>query len=788
MKTLLRSVLTAASMVAFSFLVLPATATAQENSSALKLEEIIVTAERREANLQDVPIPVTSFSSLGLIEANFVDLTDLADMVPGLSIGSSAGELQVQIALRGLAPAQAGIGTDTSVALYVDDVYIGRMANNFRNAMLGVEQIQVLRGPQGTLYGRNAVGGAIVVTTRKPTEETQAEVRMKIGNFESRMLSAIVSGQLAEGVYASIGAKADSRNRGFLLNLANDRWTGGLKDEDSFRAVLRFTPGDRWDINVIADYSDYAGSGNGPARNILDYINFPGETDADVDPNDVGWNTFYQWPTGGEDQNDLTSARMLDAYDYLEANGFDQNLAYTAGGGFVERSGLSFSVKYEFDNMTLTSVTAKRYQDNEATISSYSRNTPTTVNMELNDQEQFSQEIRLVSTGEGALEWIAGVAYFEEDIEQLNIFRRVLCTDAMGNFNGTYLGQADCRDGNAAGATNLSYNAARIRSPSIYVKSLAVYGEATYHFTDRLSGTAGLRYSDEEKDWDIYFKNFTTLPEDGFAGENTHSWDSLTPKLAIKYALSENVMAFGSYTEGFKSGGFNATSTAEFGQIIDQEESQQYEIGFKSDFADGRARVNVAAFFNQYEGLQLRLACVEDGTGNCASSQMLGNASGAEITGVEVEFSVLAAEGFVISGFVSYLDAVFTDFVLSPTDDRTGNKLPRAPEWQYNIVGSYSTQVSDSAEIGITASYHWTDSEFFRSNNTGLDENQSNDGVNARFTYRNLDSNWEVALYGTNLTDQHTRTNGFQIGALTVAAGYNLPRMYGIEFIWRHAE
>jgi len=755
------------------------------NEESFVLEEVLVTAQKRTESLQDVTIPVTAFSANQLIDANFKDLSDLGNMVPGLSIGGS-GSLETQVALRGLAPANAGIGQDDPIALYIDDVYIGSASNNFRGSMLGVEQVQVLRGPQGTLYGRNAVGGAIVVTTRKPSEETEIEIRASLAEYDTRELSAIVSGQLTDNVYGLISAKFDERNEGFQKNLADNRWTGGLKDEDSFRGVLRFLPSDDLEINLIADYSEFKGSGNGPARNVLDYVNTPGTSTVDTDPSDANWDEFYAWPSGDEGQNDLTSERMTEAYAYLDGKGLSDSLMYTGLGANVERGGFAGTVNYAMsDTISLVSVSSYRFTEYDSTIDSYSRQHPAVSNMKYEDSTQIAQEIRLTSDGDGPFRWIAGFSYFDHEIENVNIFRRVYCEDAVtGDLAGSYSGQANCVDGNAA-YDSLQYNTARVRNPSIHTTSLALFGQGTYDITESLSATVGLRWTDEEKDWDIYFKNFTVAAADAVEADASESWSQVSPKFGLEYSFDGNVMVYATATEGFKSGGFNSNATSEGGESVNPETSLQYEVGLKSELFDNRVRLNVAAFFNDYTDLQLRVVCDEQTDSTCSGSTALRNASAAEIKGVEAEFVAQVTPSFMFSGFVSYLDATFTDYKPNPNEDFTGNTLPRAPELQYSLTGNYAMSLDNGNELNLIATYHYSASEFFRANNTALDENNSNNDLTARLVYTDPEAGWELALFGTNLTNEHYRNNGFAIGTQTVAAFYNPPRVIGAELIWR---
>jgi iron complex outermembrane receptor protein len=751
-----------------------------QDSSDDRLEEIVVTAERRSANLQNVAIPVTAFSTKDLADSNFHDLQDLNNMVPGLSIGGSGG-INSPVALRGLAPAGGGIGQDDPVALYIDGVHQGQIGMNLKQAMLGVERIEILRGPQGTLYGRNAVGGAIVVTTRKPTEETHAEIKIGAGNYETSEISTLLSGQISDRVYGLVTARQFKREKGFKDNLATTRPSDGV-DESAFRGVLRIVPSDELEINFIADYSEYEGAGNGPMRNILDYENNPGCTDCDRDPSDSSWEEYYGWPNGDEQQNDLTAPLIIEANDWLVENGYPRQLMYTDEGADVERGGLALNIDYDLNGMVLHSSTSYRYTDNENTIDTFARHHPTVTNMGYSNQEQFAQELTLRSTGSGRLQWLAGVAYFEENIELVNIYRRVYCTDGAGGLLGQYLGAADCVDGNEADDI-LKYNGVRLRKPTIDTKSLAIFGQATYDFTDRLAVTLGVRLSDEEKAWTHEYKNFTTPIADATFQKATESWESVSPKVGLTFQMTDDAMLFATRSEGFKAGGFDARSLAPGGESVAPESSVQYEVGAKTEFADNKVRLNVAAFYNDYTDLQLRVFCPPTNP-VCGGSTALVNAAGADVTGAEVEFSVLAAPGLVISGFVNILDAKFTDYKPNATDDFTGNGLPRAPDLQYALTANYSTTLSSGSELSVVGSYKWSDWEWYRANNTPLDRNKSNHNVNAQFSYRDSGGKWEVRLWGKNLTNEIYRNDAFAIGAATTAIFYNDPKTYGLEFIW----
>lgn len=737
------------------------------------LEEVIVTAEKTSANLQEVPIPVTALSPKDLKDSNFGDLFDLTNMVPGVSIGGT-GARENPVSIRGLASALAGIGQDEPVALYVDGVYMGRNSS-FRNAVLGVERIEVLRGPQGTLYGRNAVGGAIAVTTRKPNEEKHAEISVSVGNYESRVISGLYSGQISDGVYGLISGKLDERNEGWQKNLADNQWSGNTKNESAFRGVLRFTPSEDLEFSIIADYSDY--EGNEPFRNVLDFAQ--PRTLEESDPNDQNWDEFWAWPNGSPALNaGIADDRRQDVEAFISDAGFSTNLLDSPFGTNKENKGIALVVDYDLGDITLTSITGVRSEDVQSQIDSYARPYPTTANNINQSSDQFSEEIRLASNSDGPLQWLVGLAYFQEKVERLDIFRRVFCENGSGPFLA-FGDEVNPTTGELCfpnAETELyPYSNVRLRNPTIDISSWALFGQASYDVTDKLTTTVGLRFSYEEKDWTLNFDNFGSLS----AHQADDSWDQVSPKFAVTYQVNDDTMLFVSATKGFKSGGFDARSSRG-PDPFDPETSIQYEVGAKTEWLENRLRLNIAGFFTDYEDLQVRITCDDP---SCISSTAIENAAEAEIKGVELEFAFAATDKLTLRGFVNYLDATFTDYVASD-GDFTGNLLPRAPEWQYSLTGDYTFPLKDTGEISINSAIKWTDEEYFSQRNRPIDINDSNVNLNARLTYRNLSGRWEVALFGTNLTDERYRNSVFTIGTINAGTTYNPPRMYGVEFNW----
>ena len=600
-----------------------ANVTAQENV----LEEIIVTAEKREASIQDTALAITAVSGDLLENGGLDEIEDLSLDVPSLVFSRAGGEAQLYI--RGVGTNLFGIGQDSSVAVHQDGVYQGR-AQMGLTQFLDVERVEVLRGPQGTLYGRNATAGVINIIHRAPGDEPEGYVNLKLGNFNRYDGEAAYGGPIGENAGFRLAVRYGS-DGGFTEDLdprGGDEVDGG--ETMAARATLTFAVSDTINAKIIGDYTDF----DGDNRTIR--------------------------PRGNLHRSAAEGAQALPDFDQTR-NEVDSFQKWTI-------SGVTAEVTADLGGgLSLTSITGYRQFEDSFRFNTDGTEIFVTQTHFERDTDQFSEEIRLACDCE-TYEWIAGLYYFTEDKEE------ALGLPAI-NFGGAF----------NIFATNKT-------------DALAGFGELTWHFSDRLDGIVGVRYSNEEKeDWNL--RGLTGGNFDGLFGASdprafsfsfpprntTDDWNAFTPKLGLKYDYSDDIMVYGTLTRGFKSGGTNSLSGD---PAFDPEYLWSLEVGGKSTLADGRAIANASAFYYDYTDLQV--STFAEGT------VRVRNAAEATVVGLELDVSAVLSDQFTWDSSAMLLNAEYDKFVTrygTQVLDVEGNSMVNAPEVSLTSTLSYSADI-----------------------------------------------------------------------------------------------
>ncbi len=745
---------TTAISVASMTLMAPTTAFAQSSLNAGGLDEIVVTAQRREENQQDVPIAVTTATAKFLDENDVRTIEDLNGAIPGFVTTNTVGYSGAPLSIRGIGGANGGgnLFNDEPVGVYVDGVYIARLSFSTAD-LLDVDSIQVLRGPQGTLYGRNSTAGAVLVTTNRPTQEFEGELKVGATSFGDYNVSGVLSGGFTDTLSGRLAVGYSDKD-GFGENAFDGRGVGGSEDL-SARASLRYEPTDAVTFDLIGEYQDRS------ANPALIPVTSVGET------NGIG-SPFVP-------RSDLDEVLEDDEFDFN-----DENLADS------ESYALTLSGEIDFGWANLSTISAYRSWDLTGTQDSDSGPLQLFNNNGDIDSEQFSQELRLASNSDGPLSWIVGGFYFNETSDLLFEIR---------NFRGLFgLG------------TEAVFDASQD------TEAYAIFADLTYDLNERLSVTLGGRYSSEDKDFvndqivttitggtlPPFFFGGATLPA-GFPFANPPeftadaSFDDFSPRVVVDFKATDDVLLYASYSQGFKSGGFNSFGLT---PAFDSEDVDSFEAGFKSDFADGRARFNASAFVYDYSNLQIRLPVPTGGVD-------IQNVGAADIYGFELEGSLLLTEGLTVSANISVLDTEISDgqipaissatapfpigapLPLAPVDV-AGNELTRAPNFQAYVNANYVKQVGPYlGSFGATLKSQ--SGVFFLETNqdTMTFSNEDWTEVDLRASIADPDDSWELAVFGQNIfNDRH-------ISAVTALGGFpnasiNEPVKWGVEATIRY--
>lgn len=736
------------------------------------IEEIVVTAQRRAESMQTVAIAVSAFSGEDLDARRIDGLGSLASRTPGFAIGEFMPS-QPQVYIRGIGSNDDGPGSDPSTAVFLDEVYVGRAAGWTAN-LFDLERVEVLRGPQGTLYGKNVVGGAVNMISRKPDEEFRARLSGSVGSYDMREFQGLVNFPLSDNLFAKVAYSGKSRD-GYLKSLVGDfpeyfplqdpvqlgRFDQLDKNSESVRASVRWLASEALEINLSVD-------------------------NAQLDENAPG---FYRTGENAADVQMLSG--LIENYE----NRPHVNIQETSSRTTNETTGFMARADYDLGWSTITSISAYRESDTlntdcctsanerEAALLTSSPGAPVggslllapAGNYQDENADQFSQELRLTSASMGAVEWVAGLYYLSENAGRIETFDYGLgFSDGSGGLN-------------VAVPPTLGKSEQEVRT-----ESTAAYGQATWSVNDRIRLTAGARWTKDEKRVRTTVEEGGLLFQETFDVSQSDSWDEITPRFVIDYQASDNIFVYALASKGFKSGGFQGQPPREINATIpfDPETAWLYEAGLKSDLFDRRARVNVAAFHTDYDDLQVLQLLKPHGTQTAVLVAQ--NAADARVRGVEAELTLLPLPGLTVSASYAYLDATFKEF-FAPSgftlpsnvniNEREGKSLRNSPEHTASIMAQYEQSLSGGMSLIYQLDWRYQDKSFQDPDNQPVSALPAHSLLDGRISLLSGSADWELSLWAENLLDKDHFVHGFPSqngGTMTPGA----PRMYGVTLGW----
>ncbi|GHF18010.1 TonB-dependent receptor [Kordiimonas sediminis] len=735
-----------------------------------KLEEITVTAQKRSESLQDVPIAVTAISGEELRKGNIASLQDVGNRTPGMVFAAfSPG--QPEIAIRGIGTKEDGASASDSTVVSIDGVYIAaRTAQVFD--IFDLERVEVLRGPQGTLYGKNSIGGSINFVTSKPSEVTKIRFRQTVGNYGTLDTGGMLSGAISDTLFGKIAFSRRDRD-GYIKNVLpgenfGEMW--GEQETFAWRGQLVWAPNDRFEALWSIDGADDSmGATNREPIGSAGPLHDGGHASDPVAVNEALGGAGSPWDTLAETE------------------------------GYTERDvfGTHLKLEYQMDFATLTSITAYResdfdwLEDSEGLppypglidLTGQSGNPgPLLVDdaskgftFDINDSaietsEQWMQELRLTSPGGETFDWLVGAFFSDEEIERSETF-----------FFPT-LGGPDGSDDETSYQTHEG-------------KSWALYGQGTYNISDQLGLTLGLRYSNDKKDGTaevVLDRGIGLLLKPFDEVAFSESWNDLSWRIALDYRVNDDLLVYANVSTGFKSGGFtgSASTAATAATPFGPEEATNYEFGFKSDLFDSRLRLNATMFYTDYKDLQVTRFFQPVGSG--FGEFITENAGEAEIKGLEIEWTALLTRSLVFGGSYAYLDAKYTKFqgtpsAADPDANFDGNRLRQAPKHSFNAYAEYTFDLGDKGEIAAKLDWRYQGHSFYDADNNDLATIPSYDIWDARVAWMSADGRYELAAWGQNIGNEKYRTHVFtQRGSRIAFAQYGMPRTYGLTFTYNY--
>ena len=735
-----------------------AQATSDSNSDNMAVEEIIVTAQRRAENMQDVPIPINVLSSNTLAAAGVASTTTLQTTVPGLNMHTQNGGAQPH--LRGVGTNSANPGIESSVATYVDGVYYSSLYGSTFN-LNNIDRIEVLKGPQGTLFGRNATGGLIHVITKDPTDAFHINASIGYGNYDTVTGSLYVTGGLTDDLAADLAAYVSHQGDGYGTNSVTGSDVYRTQDY-MVRSKWLWKPGDRSEITLSLDYDHVISSGFSLGRPVDNFR-------PQLDPGNV-FTSDNPW--------DLSAA-------------LDPRVRINQGGA-------SLRVQHDFDFAQFVSISAYREVDNHTIFNPDNSRFMNQKGIYDQKDKQFSQELQLLSPKGSALNWVLGAYYIGSSsrYDPLHVF-------------GTSLG----------GTPYVDYFAGQ------RVRAFAAFAQASYEIAPKTNLTLGIRYTTEkhyEKGHNVFAFPFPVpaipgtlspgCPVPGPCVTNvvdTHeTWNKPTWRVSLDHHFTDDIMGYISYDRGFKSGAFNVVALTSNQGPIDPETLDAYQAGIKSQLLNDRVRINLSGFYYDYKNIQVTVYTL--------TSALIQNGPRARMWGGDLDAEFRIARGLSLSAGMEVMHSEFVDYpnalffypnpvtVVPPgsnpnscvlasvnpnaggncrvTASAKGKQIPVTPEFTGYASLNYSTPVSFGT-LDFNFSVYHNGGWFAGSDNSYRQKAYTL--LNAQIGWQSADERFRVTLWGKNLTKK-AYANYLSVGTAFANQSLAPPRTYGVRLSYAY--
>ncbi len=743
---------------------------------AQQLEEVLVTAEKRSQNIQDVPLSVAAIGGNDVKVGKVTGLNDVAMKVPGVAFNEfNVGEPRVYI--RGIGNSSDSAASDQAVGVFLDEVYIGR-TGGVGFDLFDLERIEILRGPQGTLYGKNTIGGAINIVTSRPSQENEVRLSASVGNEEMTNFQGLATGGLTDSISGKLVAQFQQRD-GYGKNvisedqiatpgdLSNSRYigrsigasgNGDRLDDANKRAVrgqLLFDLTDTMSLLVGGDYSRDKSNGNcRHLKNLDDAVQ--------------GLGTF--WALGMSDKyknNDRNCSTQFDVDQKRDIAGAMARFEWDLGwSDFLSISAWRESDYNFVDDLTgipLLDLTAPSPPGVPLPPGSWTPPENVVDGVDEN-ASQYSQEFRLTGSHD-SLDWVAGVFYMEEDVNRKEEFYTQYNTLLQNAFRLAGIGDV-------------------LFSQKNTTTSMAAYAQFDWHVTEQWTLTYGGRYSYDKKKItqdaiDLLETGVPTgvpliLPPFPAPVKAHDSWSDYTNKVTFSYQPNVDMMFYATFSQGYKSGAFpsQANLPAVAATPVDPETVDNYEVGMKSTWWDNRIEFNINLYTMDYNDLQVfelnnRLLLV------LSSAQ-------AESKGVDMNFNVLLFDNLTLSTSYNYSDATYSDFTSSGGASYDGNDLVYAPNSAFAIDLDYRYDIGSVGVLDFNVSYNWKDDYYTSPSNAEKTRQDDIGMLNASIAWNSSDESWLVSVWGKNLDDEQQLSSLIVDPTGITSQSYMAPRTYGL--------
>lgn len=768
------------------------------------IPDIVVTAQKRAENVQDVPISISAFTADALQARGIADVTAMGNLAPNVTLDAGtpfSGSSSVLSAfIRGIGQNDFAFNLDPGVGVYLDGVYLARSVGANQD-LLDIERVEILKGPQGDLFGRNTIGGAISIVTRRPSKEFGGKLEVTAGRFGRIDTKGVINLPLTSKLFSSFSF-ATKKNDGYQRQISFPGFANGVvgdafpyfgnkrpdrfggEDQYSLRGKLLWEATPNLTVTLAGDYLHQ--DNNGVASTVIKTHTDPTNPGNVFGPLYNGCIAGALPPfamsgicnniAGGTKLGGLvaTSPTLFYGDQFITGN---IDTSYATGNNFsrLRNYGGSVTIDWDLGAAQLKSITAYRELHWQSAQDEDGSPLPILQTSFDENQHQFSQELQLTGRVAGdRLSYVLGLYYFDEggNLHDLVTFPGGLLQIDGQNYLNT--------------------------------RNYAGYAHLNYKITDQLSITLGGRYTHENKRFTglqsdpngIFYKlngyytvneaarqslcmngaaapslqgippglfcypsstNITQVYPVAPAGGFRQSFNNFSPKVGIEFKASRDILIYGSFSQGYKTGGWTTRlttpqPTGTLAPTFGPEKATTWEAGVKSEFADHKAQLNLAGFYTKYKGIQLNF--------QIGTSPTLQNAGTAEIYGFEAEFQARPLPDLTLSAAAGYTHARYTELSPFVTGVTLASKLPKTPEWKLTFSPQYRIGLGDHGDVMLSADYTHTSSLFNDTENTPLLQRPATDVVNASITYRAPQDKWELVFGVTNLSDERYLTTG----------------------------
>lgn len=722
-----------------------ATVSSISTAQELVLEEIVVTARKRRENLQDVGLSVSAMTGTEIQRTFARDIKDLAFLSPNLIIDdtSQGPGGNAAIYIRGIGVADVEKNFEPAVGVTIDGLFIGANSGAILRS-IDIASLEILRGPQGTLFGRNTIGGTINVERTRPTGEFGAKIRAGYGDYDTHWLDAVVNFGITDDLAVKLSAAKNDQQEGYFTN-TNTGDDQGRVDYQSFGINLLWNATESLEFEYT--YQDEETDQDTPplvnmAQPDTLFCSAFGLCAQSVSTPSSGGrydvNTqFFRPTTASLSPDSIVTSPIADLIPIDPKATFDAETHI-------------FEARWNINDDLQLNYIYGSYETEETIVSNWTSEAVMLFGTDRPaEYEQESHELRLTYDAGDALKFTAGAYFWESEYDiRLRSWITFAVPDTVLDIPQNTHQETD---------------------------STAIFFEADYALNDSWTLTLGGRYTEDEKRSEQR-GNLSTAPNDP-----SEKWDEFTPKVGVRYRLNEDAMIYATYSQGYRSGGFNGRVDSQESARIpyDPETVDNYELGFKSEWSDGRVRLNGAIFYLDYQDKQEEIGLPSEG----ATGQRISvfNAANATMQGVELELQAIITEGLSVNANIGYLDSDYDDFSFNDgfgIVDLSGSEFRRAPEFTGSVNATYEWQVGDG-EAWVRGSYRFLGEHFIEQTNRAELKNDDQHLIDVSVNYAL--NGVTLSLFGRNLTEEDGWAHGLNVSGLWAYASARAPRTWGVE-------